>query len=89
MLLSLSLMLLIDVAAVAATESIAVLVAFTVVTNAAVVVQGARVGSGRAVLRWSCSSWSGSGMTTRCLNVPTCSKSCAAVNLTSVGRACD
>ena len=89
MLLSLSLLLLFNVAAVAATETIAVLVAVTAVSNAAVVVQGARVGSGRAVLRWSCSSWSGSGMTTRCLNAPMCSKSCAAVNLTNVGRACD
>lgn len=35
------------------------------VVNDAVTVQGAKVECGRAALRWSCSSWSGSGMTTR------------------------
>ena len=66
MLLSLKLLLFFTVTAVVAAVTVAVRVAAAVVVvNAAVVVQGARVASGRALLRWSCSSWSGSGMTTR------------------------
>ena len=58
-------MLLLTVTAVVTTVSNAGLAAGAVILNAAVVVQDVRVESGRAVLRWSCSSWSSSGMTTR------------------------
>ena len=53
------------VTAVVAIVTFAVLAAVPVDVITAVVFQGARVGSGRAVPKWSCSSWSGSGMTTR------------------------